>query len=131
MTSHQKHTLALHQDLLRPGIMNTHPTQTMNLKASKQHWVVTSGTWRDRGKPTPKAGKSYRGKAFNPSTRSCQLCLKEKYHIMFTPGGASLNDRREIFSTYRHRTKLLLCNAWKPVFVSCWYTKPHFYHYHF
>ena len=51
-----------------------------------------------------------RGKAFNPSTKSCQVCLKEKYQIMFNPEGATLNDRREIFSTCRHRTKLLLCN---------------------
>ena len=52
-----------------------------------------------------------RGKEFNPSTRSCQLCLKEKFHIMFSSDGATLNDRREIFSTCRHRTKLLLCNS--------------------
>jgi hypothetical protein len=52
-----------------------------------------------------------RGKDFNPSTRSCQLCLKEKYHIMFSSDGATLNSRREIFSTCRHRTKLLLCNS--------------------
>ena len=34
-----------------------------------------------------------RGKPFNPSTKSCQVCLKEKYQIMFNPEGATLNDR--------------------------------------
>ena len=50
-----------------------------------------------------------RGKAFNPTTKTCDLCLREKYHIMFNPHTATLNDRREIFATCRHRTKLLLC----------------------
>ena len=49
-----------------------------------------------------------RGKGFNPTTRSCQLCLKEKYLIMFRPEGATLNSRDEFFSTCRHRLKKLL-----------------------
>ena len=51
-----------------------------------------------------------RGKAFNPISKSCDLCLKEKFHIMFSKNTATLNTRREIFSTCRHRTKKLLCN---------------------
>ena len=49
-----------------------------------------------------------RGKGFNPTTRSCQICLREKYFIMFRPEGATLNSRDELFNTCRHRTKLLL-----------------------
>ena len=49
-----------------------------------------------------------RGKGFNPTTRSCQICLREKYYIMFRPEGATLNSRDELFNTCRHRTKLLL-----------------------
>ena len=52
-----------------------------------------------------------RGRGFNPTTRSCQICLKEKYCIMFRPEGATLNSREEIFNTCRHRTKLLLSKA--------------------
>ena len=51
-----------------------------------------------------------RGKAFNPVTRKCNLCVKEKFHIIFQPEGASLNKRSELFSTCRHRKKDLLCN---------------------
>ena len=51
-----------------------------------------------------------RGKPFNPISKSCELCLKEKFHIMFSKESATLNSRREIFSTCRHRTKKLLCN---------------------
>jgi hypothetical protein len=52
-----------------------------------------------------------RGRGFNPTTRSCQACLKEKYYIMFRPEGATLNSRDEFYSTCRHRTKLLLENT--------------------
>ena len=49
-----------------------------------------------------------RGQSFNPFTRRCNLCLKEKYFIMFRPEGSTLNDRSEFFSICRHRTKPLL-----------------------
>ena len=49
-----------------------------------------------------------RSKSFDPTTRSCQLCLKEKFYIMFRPEGASLNERRELYATCRHRLKPLL-----------------------
>ena len=48
---------------------------------------------------------------FNPSTKTCKLCLTEKYHIIFKPEGATLNDRSEIFATCRHRLKKLLGNS--------------------
>ena len=45
---------------------------------------------------------------YNTTSKSCRLCLLEKYHIMFTPGVATLNKRRELFSSCRHRRKLTL-----------------------
>ena len=51
-----------------------------------------------------------RGRKFNPINRKCHLCLKEKYHIIFQPEGASLNRRSELFSTCRHRWQQLLDN---------------------
>ena len=45
---------------------------------------------------------------FNPTNRKCRLCNKEKFHIIFQPEGATLNRRSELFSTCRHRKKLLL-----------------------
>ena len=52
-----------------------------------------------------------KSRSFDPTTRSCQLCLKEKYFIMFRPEGASLNKRRELYATCRHRLKPLLGNT--------------------
>ena len=52
-----------------------------------------------------------RAQSFNPSTKRCNLCLKEKFCIMFRPEGASLNSRSEFFSTCRHRLKPLLQNV--------------------
>ena len=52
-----------------------------------------------------------RAPPFYPTTRKCRLCLKEKYHIMFSGGGASLNSRSEIFSTCKHRLTDLLANV--------------------
>ena len=46
--------------------------------------------------------------SFNPATKTCKLCLKEKWFIMFRPEGATLNHRSEFFSTCRHRLKPLL-----------------------
>ena len=47
-----------------------------------------------------------RAKDFNPITRKCRLCLKEKYHIIYNKEGATLNERSELFSTCRHRKRL-------------------------
>ena len=45
---------------------------------------------------------------FNPVTRKCLLCLKEKHFIMYGRGTSTLNRRNEIFNTCRHRHKDLL-----------------------
>ena len=51
-----------------------------------------------------------RAPSFNPTTKVCRLCLTEIYHIMFTPGGANLNKRDELFGFCKHKWKNLL---WK------------------
>ena len=43
-----------------------------------------------------------RGPTFNPVNYVCRLCTLEKYHILFNPAGASLNQRSEFFSICRH-----------------------------
>ena len=46
--------------------------------------------------------------SFNPVTSKCQLCIREKYHILLSPYSASLNSRQELYSHCRHiRSKLL------------------------
>ena len=52
--------------------------------------------------------KLAKSRVFNPVTKTCQLCLMEKYLIMFAPQGATLNRRSELFNTCRHRLKDLL-----------------------
>ena len=49
-----------------------------------------------------------RAPVFNPITKKCRLCCKEKFYIMFKPDGATLNDRDEFYSTCRHRLQQLL-----------------------
>ena len=49
-----------------------------------------------------------RAPAFNPTSRMCRLCLTEAYHIIFTPGGANLNKRDELFGFCKHKWKNLL-----------------------
>ena len=48
---------------------------------------------------------------FNPTTRKCRLCQREKYYILFLPEGATLNKRQELYNTCRHRLKELLTNT--------------------
>ena len=65
-----------------------------------------------------------RGRVFNPVTKTCQLCLKEKFLIIFSPEGATLNKRNELFSTCRHRlnhrTFARKIQNLKPVIISFW-----------
>ena len=69
-----------------------------DLKDSSTDYNVT---WRIKDRATD----------FNPSSRSCRICLKEKFHILYRSEGASLNKRSEIFNTCLHRKQKLLENV--------------------
>ena len=45
---------------------------------------------------------------FSPTSKTCNLCLAEKWNIMFKSESASLNKRQEIFNHCRHKEKQLL-----------------------
>ena len=47
-------------------------------------------------------------KAYTPETKTCNLCLEEKYFIL--SGRGSINKRNELSSGCRHRKKFLLSN---------------------
>ena len=47
---------------------------------------------------------------YNPITKKCMFCLKEKFYIMYDRKGSSLNKRNEVFNTCRHREYELLEN---------------------
>ena len=49
-----------------------------------------------------------RGPTFNPVSKKCILCLKEKYFIMYHAENSTLNKRNEVFNTFRHRRQSLL-----------------------
>ena len=36
------------------------------------------------------------------------LCIKEKFHILFSPESATINSRDEVYSACRHKHSLLL-----------------------
>ena len=51
-----------------------------------------------------------KGKPYSPSTKTCDLCIKEIYYIMFEKKLATLNKRNEFFGSCPHRSKYLLMN---------------------
>ena len=48
---------------------------------------------------------------YNPTTRKCLVCLKEKYHIMYSEDPHLLNQRQEVFSSCRHMAPKRLSNV--------------------
>ena len=52
-----------------------------------------------------------RGPSYNPVSKKCILCLKEKYFIMYHRESSTLNKRSEVFNTCRHRKASLLSKA--------------------
>ena len=49
-----------------------------------------------------------RGKGYSPTLKTCQLCIKEKWYIIFKPESCSLNSRDEFVGPCLHKKKLLL-----------------------
>ena len=92
---------------------NGHKTSFRN-KKHEHETTLSSHIWKLQD-----AGADYsielsiidNGRKFDPNTRKCMLCLKEKYHILFNPAGASLNQKSELFSVCRHRLEKLLVNT--------------------
>ena len=48
--------------------------------------------------------------SYNSSSKRCNLCLREKFLIIYRPDLSSLNKRNELVSSCRHRSKALLRN---------------------
>ena len=48
--------------------------------------------------------------SYNSSSKRCNLCLREKFLIIYRPDLSSLNKRNELVSSCRHRNKALLRN---------------------
>ena len=52
-----------------------------------------------------------RGQPFNPATKTCQLCTKEKFYILFKPELSTLNSRNELGAHCRHKKLSLVGTA--------------------
>ena len=48
-----------------------------------------------------------RARTYNPATKQCNLCSKEKFFIIFKPETATLNDKNEMVRKCPHRRKWL------------------------
>ena len=49
-------------------------------------------------------------KTYNPATKSCNLCTKEKFYIIYKPHLATLNENNELLKKCRHRAKWIIEN---------------------
>ena len=47
-------------------------------------------------------------KSYSNVTKKCNLCLWEKYYIICRPDLATLNNKNELVTSYRHAKKFLL-----------------------
>jgi hypothetical protein len=47
---------------------------------------------------------------YSPTTKCCNLCITEKFYIIYHPELASLNSRCELANSCGHFKKFLLCN---------------------
>ena len=81
------------------------------------HKKVDAGTalsqyvWsmRDKGKePTVRWRILDKGKAYQPGSNGCALCLTEKYRILMADRTTSLNKRSELVAKCRHSAKFKL-----------------------
>ena len=78
--------------------------------------ILSSHIWDIKGR-----GSSYtiswrildRGAPFNPATKTCMLCTKERFFIIRKPELATLNKRQEIGAHCLHINKNLLRNVAK------------------
>ena len=90
-----------------------HKTSLNNAKYQNKSTLSTH-VWKlksENKKFSIKWGPLDRAPNFNPSTRKCRLCLKEKWYILYKPETATLNKRTEFYTACRHRLKGLLASS--------------------
>ena len=65
-----------------------------------------------------------RGSPYNPITKRCNLCNKEKFYIIYRPHMATLNKRHELYTPCKHRLMPLLATVWtviSDIYIICIY----------
>ena len=95
-TRHRNHTASFR-----------HAKHKNSTELSKHIWTLKNDnidysiSWRVLSSNSP----------YNSSSKRCNLCLKEKFLIIYRPDLSSLNKRNELVSSCRHRNKALLHNS--------------------
>jgi len=83
------------------------PKYEHDTELSKHIWKLKreNKTYRIKWKVIDRAAP------YNPVTKRCNLCNKEKFYIVYKRSMATLNKRKEIYTVCRHRVKTLLANS--------------------
>ena len=68
-----------------------------------------------------------RASPYNPITKRCNLCNKERFYIMYKRNMATLNKRKEVYTVCRHRLKTLLSKSWSLNFQNSKFTNNLYY----
>ena len=85
-----------------------------SLKTNKRKGSTTLSTYywheKDAGRDPDVMWKIIENNipAFNPVTKTCRLCLREKFNIVLKPESATLNSRQEIYGSCRHKYSKLI-----------------------
>ena len=94
---------ATHKQSINPN--NPH-REKISTALSKYIWRVRS----EGIEPSVEWKIIDKAKKYSPSSKTCQLCLREKYYIMYKPHMGTLNSRSELTNPCIHRKYLLLRN---------------------
>ena len=100
----------------------THSTFKQRLATHKQSFKnknvnqtsLSSYIWKLKDKKlnfTIKWETLFKANSFLSTSGRCDLCTMEKYHILFKPEFASLNNNNEMLKKCRHKNSLLLVNS--------------------
>ena len=73
-------------------------TLSTHIWALKDQNINHDVTWKVIGRAAP----------FSPVSGRCNLCILEKFEIIFNAERATLNSRHELFSSCRHKKAALL-----------------------
>ena len=87
-----------------------------NLWGYKHETVLSTHIWecKERGSTYKVSWKILdRGQPFNPVTKVCKLCVRERFWILRKPHHATLNHRQEIGTFCPHVRSSLLKNIKK------------------
>ena len=91
-----------------------HKYDLNNIVDGRDKTKLSAHIWelKDRGK-NYEVGWEIIDKAatYNPTTKKCNVCLKEKCNIMYSKDPHMLNKRQEVFSTCRHMAGKRLSNV--------------------